>query len=160
MIKIETIENKILVYTIYNREWIDKCHELNGHWISNKKAWSFNKDYETYVRDALFTIFGFDEHSESIDVKYKAEDFRTSDETIKIGNKLVAIRNSRDSQVTLFDTVVVNGKLDKSGGSTKYPAVLNIRAPHTSDITFRTTINKRIIESLSSEELQKLNIIK
>lgn len=60
MIKIEQINDKLYVYTPYNKDILVPWHKLNGKWSSSKICWIFNNDLKEEIENVLYDYFGFE----------------------------------------------------------------------------------------------------
>lgn len=158
-ININNENGKIEVTSPYNNLWIDRCHQMGGKWNASKKVWAFDISNSELVEKALLEVYGWETNPETIKIRYKAADF-ISGNTVKIGNLTMAMRYYRDSYAKLFDTIVVEGVLPKSGGSMKHPRVIDDFVKEQREITFESEINKKVYENLSNDEKAKIEVIK
>lgn len=129
MSKVETIiENGFIkVKSDYNITFITKVKNLSAKW--EKPFWvvpEFNKDE---LSDLLLHTYGDcgslrDVESVLVEINLDEYDFDTSDNKIKFSSKVLAFRESRDSDVSLGNCVsLIAGGFKSSGGSAKYPAI-------------------------------------
>lgn len=160
-IEIKRNNNKLLITSPYSRSFVSKMRNLQGKWNAELKVWEVSEDFEDKVYDAILKIYRVDltGKEEYMIVEYNAKDFENRDtDDIRIGNVITVYRPSRDAEVILNDTAIMQGEFDKTGGSAKYPSVFDRWDER--DVILRSTIYKKEYEKLSEEEKSKLTIIK
>lgn len=160
-IEIKRNNNKLLITSPYSRSFVSKMRNLQGKWNAELKVWEVSEDFEDKVYDAILKIYRVDltGKEEYMIVEYNAKDFENRDtDDIRIGNFITVYRPSRDAEVILNDTAIMQGEFDKTGGSAKYPSVFDRWDER--DVILRSTIYKKEYEKLSEEEKSKLTIIK
>lgn len=129
-IRIETRTNKALVYTPYNRKFVEGIHNIgSAKWDARDRAWSVDIDDVEEVQTLLKNIFGTDGTStvECCTLKIKAKKDIYYDEklTIYLGTTPLVQAFGRDTgaKVAADNVSLLSGNIT-SGGSKKYPNAL------------------------------------
>lgn len=157
VIKFERKEGRIVLNVPYNLDFNDRAKTIGSYWQPSTKAWSVDENREDDLNDILLTVYGEDlagNQGEFVTVRYLAESFCLGNNVL-IGGNVTASRPYRDSTVRLkLGTSVVEGGFEKSGGSTKSPAV----EPLTGTI-LESTLPKSIIDKLNELQRSKLTVV-
>lgn len=126
-IKIEIKGNKALIYTPYNKKFVEKIHNIgSSKWHARNRAWGVDIDDVEEVQSILKEIFGTDGMSkvDTCTIKIKAKKTFYYDEklTIYLGTIALVRAFSRDSgaKVASDNVNLLSGKIT-SGGSRNYP---------------------------------------
>lgn len=124
MIKIKENENnKIEVYTPYNREFVSKVKKISSaKWSYNKGCWEMDKIEIGVVRKFMMDCYGENdiEFAEKVDVKVKfLQTVEVYYKGIELFGRTIAYAFGRDSGAKLGDKVTCLDGEYSSGGSMK-----------------------------------------
>lgn len=125
LVKVKINGSKIEVVSNYNKDFVREAKKLGGKW--NGKAWVFDIDDETAVREVLKNVYGTDGEGEvelvTVRVPLDCTGTENDKELVMFGESL-AYRPFRDSDVKLNDNVrIISGGFCSSGGSRSYPSL-------------------------------------
>lgn len=122
MIKIIKENGKLKVRCDFNREWIKKAKETQGHW--ENPYWVFPEENEEIVRNILKDVFGEDDTpGEKVTVDLDLDQYRYGN-NLMIASILIASRPAREAAVKLSENaLVLKGGFEARGGSTRTPRV-------------------------------------
>ena len=159
MFKIERIEGKLEITTPYSSSFVTAIKKLGGKWNKDKKVWVVDEEFENKVNDLIIRIYNYDitGTEKVITVQYNAKDFYDGDDIV-IGNRIAVYRPSRDQEVRLKDTIIIENDFPARGGSAQYPTVFEYNAEY--DVILRTDLYERYYNKLTDEEKEKVEIIK
>lgn len=112
---------KLVVTTPYNSEFVKKAKDLGGKWDAKNSTWVFKSSIEEYVDGLLIDIFGVTGESEyetcSLIVKnFNMEQFNAD---IELFGRTIARAFGRDTGAKLGEGIVWISGIKDSGGSTK-----------------------------------------
>jgi len=158
MFKIERIEGKLEITTPYSSSFVTAIKKLGGKWNKDKKVWVVDEEFENKVNDLIIRIYNYDitGTEKVITVQYNAKDFYDGDDIV-IGNRIAVYRPSRDQEVRLKDTIIIENDFPARGGSAQYPTVFEYNAEY--DVILRTDLYERYYNKLTDEEKEKVEII-
>lgn len=124
MIKIKEVDNnKIEIYTPYNRTFVSKIKRINGaKWSYNKGCWEVDKIEIGVVRKFLMDCYGENdiEFAEKVDIKVKfLQQVEERWKGIELFGRTIAYAYGRDSGAKMGDKVTCISGICTSGGSAK-----------------------------------------
>lgn len=159
MFKIEKKDGKLETTTPYSSKFVTAIKKLGGKWNADKKVWIVDEEFEERVNKLIIKIYNHDMTGleKVITVEYNAKDFYDG-EDITLGKRITVYRPSRDEEVKLNKTVILENDFPSSGGSAKYPTVFGHKGEY--DVTLRTKLYEQYYNELTDEEKQKVKIIK
>ncbi len=124
-----TVNNRVVVESPYNPKFPAEAKKLGGRWDGDRKAWTFDVRDEERVRDLCLGIYGEDgrEH-DKVTVRFAVPAGDLGAQTYWRFGRQIAHRPGRDAEVRLGEAVVLlEGKFRSSGGSAKYPLLVDHR---------------------------------
>lgn len=124
-IKIEKADNKVEIYTPYNRAFIDALKKQIGgaRWNASKKCWTAPEEMLDAVRAILKDAYGYTDIEDAgklYTVKIESSEMRALRAPVSIFNKPVARAFGRDSGAVICDDVIFTEGTPMSGGSMRY----------------------------------------
>lgn len=126
-IKIEIKGNKALIYTPYNKKFVERIHNIgSSKWDSRNRAWIVDTDDVEEVQSILKEIFRTDGMSKvdtcTIKIKAKKTFYHDEELTIYLGTIALVRAFGRDSgaKVASDNVSLLSGEIT-SGGSRNYP---------------------------------------
>lgn len=118
-----------IAYTPYHPGFIAKAKQLNGKWSEKLGGWYFDPRDESEVRRIVEEVYGYNELEMpdlvQVVITLVGDGVNFADDCFICGRQ-VARRAYRDYAVKLGDgVIVIKGAFPRSGGSSKYPRLLN-----------------------------------
>lgn len=159
MIELKNENGKLYITSPYNKSFIAQMRGLGGSWDADRKAWVIAESKKESVNAILKNIYGYSSEATAIiSVQYKGGDFENlnSDDygCVKIGAFVAARRPSRDARVIFYNTFIVEGEMQSSGGSARWPKV---ECPD--NLILQSDIPQFIYDSLPEDKKALLTII-
>lgn len=126
-VKIQINDEKVLVSSPYNKEFVSRARELGGKWQNNQ--WNFDARDEDRVRQLCLDVYGTDGSPMptttmriSLDEAMKLR--INSDSELIVGPITVLRKFDRDSKPALGPgCIVIEGGLESYGGSRNHPRI-------------------------------------
>ena len=120
--KITLKQDKALVFTPYNRDFVDRIHGIGGaKW--NGQCWEIPADAVDLVRRIMVDVYGVSDlggDTVDVEIKFRENYYSEARENLIIAGKSIARAFGRDSNVVIdADTRIIEGSIE-SGGSRKY----------------------------------------
>lgn len=163
MIKIKEIDNnKIEIYTPYNREFVSKVKKISSaKWSYNKGCWEMDKIEIGVVRKFMMDCYGENdiEFAEKVDVKVKfLQTVEVYYKGIELFGRTIAYAFGRDSGAKLGDKVTCLDGEYRSGGSMKnWKTIIDEGAEFIIRDVAKNTITEYDKEIFKIEIIEKSN---
>ena len=118
-IKLEIIEDKVVVTSPYHTEFVNRCRRLRGKW--SNETWIFDDSILEYVREAMIECFNTTGETpyQNVNLLVKDVDLSEYRAPVNLFGRTIARAWGRDSGAKIGDGIVlIKGEIG-SGGSVK-----------------------------------------
>lgn len=127
-IEITEVNDKLRVVSPYDKSFISKAKAIGGKWNSDFKVWEFDCRDKERVENLLGEVYGWispvNAGNEIVSVRVDLGQWKNESRAFAFGRE-IARKPDRDNIYLGSGVVVVEGVLQKRGGSQRNPCISN-----------------------------------